>query len=88
MISQKKLDRAMDWLKEKNKEQKGTVQLDSQKIDDEILNEDNENAQLLEEDEEIQLEKGDLFAIITSAFLVFSPIIIVLILILVLVLRL
>lgn len=88
MISQKKLDRAMDWLKEKNKEQKGTVQLDSQKIDDEILNEDNENAQLLEEDEEIQLEKGDLFAIIISAFLVFSPIIIVLILILVLVLRL
>ncbi len=53
MIFQKKVDRAMEWLKNKNKK--------------------DEN-----HEEELKLEKNDLFAIIISALLVFVPLFIVL----------
>ena len=53
MMFQKKVDRAMEWLKNKNKK--------------------DEN-----QEEEVKLEKNDLFAIIISALLVFVPLFIVL----------
>lgn len=53
MIFQKKVDRAMEWLKNKNKK--------------------DEN-----QEDELKLEKNDLFAIIISALLVFVPLFIVL----------
>lgn len=62
MMFQKKVDRAMNWLKEKNK-----------KSDfDETIN------GLSEDDQNYKLEKMDILAAIISAILVFGPILIVL----------
>lgn len=62
MMFQKKIDRAMKWLKEKNK-----------KSDfDESINE------LSEEDRDYKFDKIDILAVIISAILVFGPIFIVL----------
>lgn len=67
---QKKIDRAMNWLKEKN-----------EKSDlDESMNE------LSEEEEDYKLDKTDVLALIISALLVFGPILIVLMFIVYLVL--
>ena len=55
MIFQKKIDRAMEWLKNRNKEK------------------DNKIGQ----DNELNLEKNDLLAIIISAFIVFLPILLI-----------
>lgn len=55
MIFQKKIDRAMEWLKNRNKEK------------------DNKFGQ----DNELNLEKNDLLAIIISAFIVFLPILLI-----------
>ncbi|TJX14314.1 hypothetical protein E9840_06560 [Tissierella creatinini] len=56
MIFQKKIDRAMKWLRDRNK------------------GEDKNKG----EDDELQLEKNDLLAIIISALIVFVPILLVL----------
>lgn len=62
MMFQKKIDRAMNWLKEKNK-----------KSDfDETIRE------LSEEDQDYKFNKIDILAAIISALLVFGPIFIVL----------
>ena len=90
MMFQNKLDRAMAWLKEKSKDPNRNHQKESEKFHDEDQLEyyDPREEWLAEENEKIQLEKGDLLAIFISAFLVFSPIIIFLILILILVMNL
>lgn len=59
MIFQRKIDRAMDWLHERNKTSKFGSNQES------------------EEEEQIELEKGDLLPIILSAILVFGPILLV-----------
>lgn len=62
MMFQRKIDRAMNWLKEKNK-----------KSDfDESIN------RLSEEDHNYKFDKTDILAAIISALLVFGPIFIVL----------
>lgn len=53
MIFQKKIDRAMEWLKDRNKDKN------------------------IDQDEELNLEKNDLLAIIISALIVFLPILLV-----------
>ncbi len=55
MIFQKKIDRAMEWLKNKNKEKDKNIG----------------------QDDELNLEKNDLLAIIISAFIVFLPILLI-----------
>ena len=70
MMFQKKIDRAMEWLKEKNKKSD---------FDESI-------GELSEEDQNYKLDKTDILALIISALLVFGPILIVLIIILFLVL--
>ena len=60
MIFQSKLDRAMEWIKNKNKKP------------------DSSNENHDENEQDIKLDKTDILAIIISAFLVFSPIIIIL----------
>ncbi|HHV46530.1 MAG TPA: hypothetical protein GXX53_06495 [Tissierellia bacterium] len=73
MFYQKKLDRAMKWLKEKSNSQSNINSTD------EMLGYSSEN---------IELEKKDILAIIISAFLIFGPIFLVLIIIYLLVFRL
>ena len=60
MIFQSKLDRAMKWLKNKNKKSDSSNE----------LNDENQ--------QDYQLDKTDILAIIISALLVFAPIIIIL----------
>ena len=55
MIFQKKIDRAMEWLKKRNKEKDIKIG----------------------QDDELNLEKNDLLAIIISAFIVFLPILLI-----------
>ncbi|NLK43545.1 MAG: hypothetical protein GX300_04010 [Tissierellia bacterium] len=90
MMFQSKLDRAMAWLKDKNKDQKSINQNDTERIydEDQLDYYDPRAEWLAEENDKVHLEKGDLLAIIISAFLVFSPIILFLILILILVIKL
>jgi len=73
MFYQKKLDRAMKWLKEKSNSQSNINSTD------EMLGYSSEN---------VELEKKDILAIIISAFLIFGPIFLVLIIIYLLVFRL
>lgn len=68
MFFQSKLNRAMEWLKNKNKSSSS----------DEIHDEN---------EEDLKLEKTDILALIISAVLVFSPIIIILMIILYFVLQ-
>ncbi|NLY86013.1 MAG: hypothetical protein GX077_06650 [Tissierellia bacterium] len=80
----------MAWLKEKNKEQSGPYEKGTEEFYDEnqLDHYDPRAEWLAEENEKMELEKGDILAIIISAFLVFSPIILFLILILILVMKL
>lgn len=81
---QRKVDRAMEWLKEQN-------QMKSQQSKE--INGDNEELEhydpraewLAEEGNKLNFEKGDLSSLILSAILVFGPIFLILIAILVLV---
>ena len=72
MMFQKKIDRAMNWLKEKNNSE--TNDYDS-KVDGSA------------QEDHVELEKEDILAIILSAILVFGPILLILIVILVLVFK-
>ena len=67
---QKKVDRAMNWLKEKNKKSD---------LDESI-------EELSREDQDYKFDKADILALIISALLVFGPIFIILMLIVYLVL--
>ena len=85
MLLQRKVDRAMDWLKEKNKVNKTTDTIDTGKdyCENEELDYYDPKAEWLAEDNSnIQLEKGDIFAIIVSALVVFGPILLILMIIL------
>lgn len=70
MMFQKKIDRAMNWLKEKNIKSDFDESMD----------------RLSEEDKKYKFSKTDILAVIISALLVFGPIFIVLMLIVYLVL--
>lgn len=73
MLFQRKVDRALNLLKEKNRARSmGASNLDG--IKDNSETEDNDSNKL-------KLEKHDLAAIIISALLVFAPILIILIII-------
>lgn len=74
MIFQKKIDRAMNWLKEKNKSENSL----------EVNNYDPKAEWRAEESNKIELEKNDVLAIILSALIVFGPILLILIIILIL----
>lgn len=70
MIFQKKVDRAMDWLKEQNK----NSQVNDEPNKDEEINDeyiDLKNESTIKE----QLEKNDLSALLIAAFLMFTPVI-------------
>lgn len=88
MFMQDKLDRAMKWLKERNKIDNSVYENDAEKYLDENLPEDYDpRKEWMEEEEEIKLEKGDVLALILAAIIVFGPIFLVLFLILILVMR-
>lgn len=81
---QRKLDRAMDWLKNKN---------NNREVDT-LYNEENEDMEydpkadyLAEENVKIHLEDGDLAALILSAMMVFLPVVLILIIIFILILK-
>ena len=78
MMLQNKLDRAMDWLKEQN-------QTKDKMVDQDLGHYDPRQEWLMEEEENISLEKYDFLAIFLSSFIVFGPIIIILIIIFILV---
>lgn len=71
MMFQSKLDRAMEWVKNRNRKS------DNDKINGE-LEEDDLIEQWDEENQDIKLDKIDILALIISALLVFLPIIIIL----------
>lgn len=86
MLLQRKVDRAMDWLKEKNKSQEtNTVDTVDNFSENELDYYDPKAEWLAEKNSNIILEKGDIFAIIVSAFMVFGPILLILTIILYLV---
>ena len=72
MFFQKKIDKSMEWLKNKNKK-------DTEISYDEPFDPKAE----YEEENPIDLEKGDILALFLSALLVFSPIIIIIILVII-----
>jgi hypothetical protein len=77
MLLQRKIDRAMDWLKDKNNKSQPYIE-DSVEDHSDLENFDPKAEWLRYENENIQLEKNDFFAIVISALLVFSPIFIIL----------
>ncbi len=77
MMLQKKVDRAMEWLKNKNnKEQMHTEDIVGDNSDLENFNPKAEWEAY--ENENMSYEKNDVLAIIISAVLIFAPIFIVL----------
>lgn len=79
MILQEKIDRAMEWLKNKNKNEYGSST-------SELGDYDPKAEWLAEESNKIHLEKGDFLAMLLSAAIIFGPILLILFLILVFVL--
>lgn len=80
MFFQKKIDRTLNWLREKNH----TNRRISNDLND---SSDNKSVVLADENpEKTELEKQDLAAIVIAALLVFGPILIILTIILLLVL--
>ena len=77
MMFQKKIDRAMEWLKEKN----NPKQNNEEGYPENSLDLDSKDELQTQENSNIELEKGDIPAIIISALLVFGPIILILLLI-------
>ncbi|WP_352420803.1 hypothetical protein [Proteiniborus sp.] len=74
MMFQKKIDRAMNWLKERNKS-----------VNSSELNDFDPKAEWkAQESNKIELEKNDVLAIILSALIVFGPILLILIIMLIL----
>lgn len=87
MIFQKKIDRAMDWLKEKNKTEQVYNEGYSGKNygDNHDLEHFDPKAEWrAEQEEKIELEKNDVLAIIISALIVFGPVLLIMIIIAVL----
>lgn len=75
MLMQKKIDRAMNWLKEKNQTQQNNQENeDMEKVDPRA-------EWLTENNNQIELEKGDGLAIALSALIVFGPILLIFIII-------
>lgn len=72
MFFQKKLDRALKWLKDRNAYQ-GQEQADEEQPSAD---------ELRQESKQLQLEKGDLPALIISAMLTFIPICLIILLVL------
>ena len=88
MLLQNKVDRAMNWLKEKNHRGQNNVELTdefSEDNSDDIYAYDPKAEWKAQEYENMELEKGDTLAILISALLVFGPILLILIIILILV---
>lgn len=74
MIFQSKIDRAMQWLTDKNK---SAEVHDHDETSDAPF--DPRAEWLAEQESEMKLEKGDISAIIISALLVFGPVLLVLV---------
>lgn len=79
MLFQKKIDRAMNWLKEKNQEKD---QKTEQAGD---TSGDGSDGIHPEEDKKAMLEKHDLLAMFLAALLVFAPLLIIIAIIIILV---
>jgi len=81
MLLQRKIDRAMNWLKEKNNLEKSNSEDYSNKLPDDNsdLYSFDPKAEWKAQEENIKLEKGDIPALIISALIVFGPIFLVLI---------
>lgn len=89
MMLQKKVDRAMEWLKDKNQGQQQSIDLEKDnEIHEDLDYYDPRAAWLAEESSNMELEKGDVLAIIVSASMIFGPILLILLIILLLILRL
>lgn len=80
MLFQKKIDRAMNWLKEQNREQ------DQKSEQEGDTSPDVEGDFLPGEEKKPVLEKHDLLAMFLAALLVFAPILIIIAIIVILVL--
>jgi hypothetical protein len=80
MFFQKKIDRTLNWLKEKNNsDRRKSSDLDSNGVS-------KPGTSVGENPEKLELEKHDFAAIVIAALLVFAPILIILIIILLIVL--
>lgn len=76
----------MNWLKEKSKKDSDKLSIDEyNKLNEEFENHDTRSEWLAEQENNMEIEKGDLLGIIISAFIVFSPIFLILFIIMVLV---
>lgn len=86
MLLQGKIDRAMNWLKEKNNLEKSNNKEHINEFPEgnsEDIYSFDPKAEWKAQEEEIKLEKGDIPALIISALLVFGPIFLALIAILI-----
>jgi len=84
MMFQKKIDRAMDWLKEKNKTEKSyNIKGYKRSHGEDNATEyyDARSEWIEKESEALELEKNDVLAIIISAIIVFGPVFLIMIIV-------
>ena len=88
MLLQRKIDRAMNWLKEKNNPGQNNSEPSDKFSEDnsDLYAYDPKAEWKAQESNNIKFEKGDVFGLIISSLIVFGPILLILIIILILVL--
>lgn len=87
MLLQRKIDRAMNWLKEKNNPGQNSIESSDKFSEDnsDLYAYDPKAEWDAQNNNNMEFEKGDIFGIIASSLIVFGPIFLILIIILILV---
>lgn len=75
MIFEKKVNRAMDWLKEQNTDERVNEEYKEEYIQDEALFDEGLDYKTESSIKE-EIEKNDILALLIAAFLMFTPVII------------
>ena len=83
MLFRRKIDRGLEIMREKNRQyldsvNAGNRETPEMRLQEEELAEAERKAQEFHKEEKLELEKGDMLAIILSAFLTFGPILLIL----------
>ncbi len=83
MLFRRKIDRGLEIMREKNRQyldsvNAGNREIPEMRLQEEELAEAERKAQEFHKEEKLELEKGDMLAIILSAFLTFGPILLIL----------
>ncbi len=83
MLFRRKIDRGLEIMREKNRQyldsvNSGNREVPEMRSPEEELAEAEHKAQEFHKEEKLELEKGDMLAIILSAFLTFGPILLIL----------